>query len=108
MASYFVSAVRNGNADIVVLDDLDGLGIVDTASLNSFLYQMRIAAIQSGTIVFVLLDLDEAPKRLDNRPFLTDPIISKFVKFCDIVQFLYYNDYYNDDVFSRVTPRQEY
>lgn len=98
MADYFLSAIRNGNADIVVLDDLDGLGIGDTTELNSFLYQMRNAAIQSGTIIFVLLDLSEIPKRTDKRPLLTDPVINKLSKFCDVIQFLYHND--NDYIVS--------
>lgn len=92
MSSYFLEAVKNGNADIVVLDDLDGLGIKSETELNAFLYQMRNAAIQSGTIVFVLMELNEMPRRVDKRPMLTDPIINKLCKFCDIIQFLYHND----------------
>ena len=91
-ASYFLSAISNGNSDIVVLDDLDGLCIDNTTSLNNFMYQLRNAAIQSGTIVIVLVDLDEVPKRMDKRPLLIDAPINKFIKFCDVVQFLYYND----------------
>ena len=93
MASYFLSAISDGNSDIVVLDDLDGLCIENTAVLNSFMYQLRNAAIQSGTIVFVLADLNESPKRMDKCPLLTDSPINKLTKFCDVVQFLYYNDY---------------
>ena len=92
MSDYFLSAIRNGNADIVVLDDLDGLGIGDATALNSFLYQMRNAAIQSGTIVFVLLELSEIPRRMDKRPVITDPAINKLSKFCDVIQFLYHNE----------------
>ena len=97
--SYFLSAINNGNSDIVVLDDLDGLCIDKTTSLNSFMYQLRNAAIQSGTIVIVLVDIDEVPKRMDKRPLLTDTPINKLIKFCDVVQFLYYND---DELLSDV------
>lgn len=96
MPSHFLSAITNGNADIIVLDDLDGLCIENATSLNSFLYQMRNAAIQSGTIVFLLVDLDEIPKRMDKRPVLSDHKVNKISKFCDIVQFLYHAD---DDYF---------
>lgn len=92
MVPYFLSSIKNGNADIIVLDDLDGLGIEDTASLNKFLYQMRNAAIQSGTTVFILLNFDELPKRMDKRPILNDPKVNKLVKFCDVIQLLYHND----------------
>lgn len=92
LAAYFLSAISNGNSDIVVLDDLDGLSIDNTASLNTFMYQLRNAAIQSGTTVFVLVDLYEEAKRMDKRPLLTDAPINKLVKFCDVVQFLHYND----------------
>ena len=94
-ASYFISAVANGNADIIILDDLDGLDIGDTPSLNSFFYKLRGAANQSGTIVVLLVDIEENPKRMDKRPMLTDPKINKLTKFCDIVQFLYH-DMYDD------------
>ena len=33
------------------------------------------------------------PKRADKRPMLNDAPICKISKFCDIIQFLYYNDY---------------
>lgn len=92
MAVCFLDAVKNGNADIVVLDDLDGLNIKSEAEYNDFMYQMRNAAIQSGTIVFVLMQLNEISKSIDERPMLTDPIINKLCKFCDIIQFLYHND----------------
>ena len=46
MAEYFLPAIRKGNADIVVLDDFDDLGIGDATELNSFLYQMWNAAIK--------------------------------------------------------------
>lgn len=92
-ASYFISAIANGNADIIILDDLDGLDIGDTSSLNSFLYKLRGAANQSGTIVVLLVDLEENPKRMDKRPMLTDPKINKLTKFCDVVQFLYHDTY---------------
>ena len=95
-ASYFISAVANGNADMVILDDLDGLDIGDTSSLNSFLYKLRRAASQSGTIVVLLVDLEENPKRMDKRPILSDPKINKLTKFCDVVHFLYYDAYNND------------
>ncbi|MGM9684131.1 MAG: hypothetical protein ACI3XQ_11100, partial [Eubacteriales bacterium] len=60
-----------------------------------FMYQLRNVAIQSGTIVFILADLNETPKRMDKRPMLTDVPINKLMKFCDVVQLLYrdYNDY---------------
>ena len=54
---------------------------------------MIFAAKQSGTIIVLLVDLEENPKRMDKRPMLTDPKINKLVKFCDVVQFLYHNLY---------------
>ena len=97
-ASYFISAIANGNADIIILDDLDGLDIGDTSSLNSFLYKLRGAVSRSGTIVMLLVDLEENPKCMDKRSMLKDIKINKLAKFCDVIQFLYhdsYNDYYD-------------
>lgn len=92
MGSYFLSAIKEGNSDVTILDDLDGLCFDSDASLNSFMYQLRNAAIQSGTIVFILVDLNETPKRMDKRPMLTDVPINKLMKFCDVIQLLYRDD----------------
>ena len=51
-----------------------------------------------STIVVLLVDLEETPKRTDKRPMLTDPKINKLTKFCDVVQFLYHDMY--DDYFE--------
>ena len=93
MNSYVLAAIKNGNADIVVIDDLDGLNIGDT----SFFYKLRNAASESGTIVFMLADIAAVPKRVDKRPLLTDDPICKISKFCDVIQFLYHD---NDDYLS--------
>lgn len=92
LMAYFLSAISDGNSDIVVLDDLDGLCIDNATSLNSFMYQLRNAAIQSGTLIFILADFNEVPKRMDKRPMLTDAPIDKLVKFFDVVLFLYHNE----------------
>lgn len=92
MADYLLTSVKDGNADIVVIDDLEGLDVGNT----SFFYKLRSAANESGSIVFVLVDIADVPKRADKRPMLNDTPICKISKFCDIIQFLYYND---DDYF---------
>lgn len=88
MTSYLLSSIKNGKADIIVIDDLDGLGVANT----SFFYQLRNAVNESGTIVFILTDIAEMPKRTDKRPLMSDDPICKLSKFCDIIQFLYYDD----------------
>lgn len=100
MASYLLASIKNGNADIVVIDDLDGLNIENT----SFFYQLRSAVNESGTIVLVLADITDMPKRTDKRPIINDTPICKISKFCDIIQLLYYNedDYFLSSSESRV------
>lgn len=88
MESYLLSSIKNGNADIVVIDDLDGLNVDNTL----FFYKLRSVVNESGTIAFVLADITEVPKRTDKRPLINDAPICKISKFCDIIQFLYYND----------------
>lgn len=100
MASYLLASIKNGNTDIVVIDDLDGLNVENT----SFFYQLRSAVNESGTIVLVLADISELPKRTDKRPTINDAPICKIGKFCDIIQILYYNDddYYISSSESRL------
>ena len=45
-----------------------------------------------GTLIFILADFNEVPKRMDKRPMLTDAPIDKLVKFFDVVLFLYHNE----------------
>lgn len=105
MSQYLLAAVRYGNADILVVDDFGGLGIADNEQLTSFMYQLRHAALESGTIVFILMDIANKPSREDKRPTVTDPELQCISRFCDIVQFLYkdeIDEYYDTDLSSKV------
>ena len=99
MDQYILKAVQYSNADILIIDDLSGLGL-NSHALSSFMYQLRSTASQSNTTVFIVLNIDTLPKRMDKRPLLSDPIINELHKFADVVQFVYQDDldeYVNND-----------
>lgn len=91
MSDYLLSAIRYGHADLVIIDDIAGLGL-DERSFDAFLYQLRCVASDSNTTVLMVLDLPDKPARVDKRPIISDPQIRKFSKFCDIMQFLYFDE----------------
>ena len=92
MSDYLLSAICYGHADLVIIDDIAGLGL-DERSLSTFLYQLRCVASDSNTTVLMVLDLPDKPARVDKRPIVSDPQIREFSKFCDIIQFLYFDEY---------------
>ena len=99
MNQYILKAIQYSNAGMIVIDDLSGLGLTGTA-LSSFMYQLRSTASQSNAIVFIVLNIDTLPKRVDKRPMLSDPIINELHKFADVVQFVYQDnldEYANND-----------
>lgn len=94
MGQLLLKGVQYGNADFVVIDDLYGLGL-DGNALSSFMYQLRSAATESKTTIFIVVNIDDKPKRMDKRPMLSDPKISELHKFADVVQFIYWDDFDN-------------
>lgn len=92
MSDYVLSAISYGHADLVIIDDIAGLGL-DEKSLSTFLYKLRCVASDSNTTVLLVVDLLDKPTRVDKRPIISDPQIREFCKFCDVIQFLYFDEY---------------
>lgn len=92
MDQYILKAIQYSNADILVIDDLSGLGL-NSQALSSFMYKLRSTAVQNNTSVFIVLNIDTLPKRMDKRPMLSDSIVNELHKFADVVQFVYQDDF---------------
>lgn len=101
MFERVLEAVKCGNADMVVVDDFSALGL-DEKTLDPFMYQLRSATGESATSVLLLLDIQNKPKRMDTRPLLSDSQINRIHKFCDVVQFLFFDEdgYFSEDSYS--------
>ena len=91
-----ISTVRNSQARIVIVDDIGGLGLRDDAETESFMYKLKGAASASETVVFLLSNITLKKFRFDDRPVLSDFGSDSLYRFCDIVQFVY-RDNYDDD-----------
>ena len=91
-----ISTVRNSQARIVIVDDIGGLGLRDDSETESFMYKLKGAASASETVVFLLSNITLKKFRLDDRPVLSDFGSDSLYRFCDIVQFVY-RDNYDDD-----------
>lgn len=62
--------VENSGAEIVVIDDFNGILLENRDSVEQFLYKLKNVAIQK-TIVFVIYNLN-TPKRSNKRTILSD------------------------------------
>ncbi len=94
-----IATVRNSQAQIVVVDDIGGLGLRDDSEIESFMYKLKGAASASETVVFLLSNLTLKTFRFDDRPVLSDFATDSVYRFCDIVQFIY-RDHWDDDFSS--------
>lgn len=93
-----LSIVENSGAEIVVVDDFNGILLDDSVSVERFLYQLKSIAIQSGTVVFVIYNLNIPFRRPDKHPMLNDFPSDCYYRLFDIVHLLYKADhFYQDD-----------
>lgn len=96
-----LDVIECSGADIVVIDDLNGL-LLEDATIERFMYQLKGAAARSGTIVFVIYNLSAPRKRMDMRPVLDDLPSDSYYRLFDIVQFMYRpSTYYYDKSISK-------
>ena len=82
-----IKLIRFSQADIVVVDDINGLCLAKEDAEHAW-YNIRNAASQSGAVVFALQNMDLPVKRSDMRPCLAD-FRSSVYRLFDIVQFTY-------------------
>lgn len=95
-----ISLVENSNANIIVIDDFNGL-CLDGYEVERFVYSLKRAAIKSNAVVFVIYNLSVKYNRMDLRPMLKDFPSDGYYRICDIVQLLFrpslYERYYSED-----------
>lgn len=96
-SNKILELIANSEAEIVVIDDFNGISLDGTDSIEQFFYKLKNIAAQSQTVIFVIYNLS-IPNRLDKRPMLRDFPTDNYYRLFDIVQFLYKPDlFYNDE-----------
>ena len=88
--------IENSGAEIVIVDDLNGLLLEDTA-VEKFMYRLKSAASRKGVIVFVIYNLSAPRKRMDMRPILDDLPTDSYYRLFDYVHFLFKPSIYYDN-----------
>ena len=91
MSEYILSAIKYSNSDMIVIDDFNALNLTDK-DINSFMYKLRSLASKSQTNIFILVNIDKKPPRVDKTPIMSDYPINNLQRFCDIIQVLYNNN----------------
>lgn len=93
--------IENSGAEMVVIDDFNGINIDDLNALERFLYQAKNTAAKSNTTVFVIYNLN-IPTRMDKRPMLRDFPSDCYYRLFDVIQLLYKPAvFYPDDYENR-------
>lgn len=100
-SSDIVSLVESSGAEIIVIDDFNGIIFDDCKSVERFFYQLKNVSAKNGVIVFIIYNLD-IPSRPDKHPMLKDFPSDCYYRLFDIVQLLYCpNMFYVDDYNSQ-------
>lgn len=95
--SDIISLVESSGAEIVVIDDFNGIIFDDFKLAERFFYQLKDVSAQNSVIVFVIYNLS-VPSRPDKHPMLRDFPSDCYFRLFDIVQLLYrQNVFYIDD-----------
>lgn len=84
-----LNLVETSGAEIVVIDDLNGLLLDSATSVEHFMYRLRNTATRSQTIVFIIYNMPLPQKRVDMRPTLEDFPADSYYRLCDYVHFLF-------------------
>ena len=100
-AGRLMDLVENSGADIVVIDDFNGVQLSDAESVEKFFYKLKSAAIQSNTLVFVIYSLPNPGGRPDKHPIMNDFPSDSYYRLFDNVHLLYKPEiYYSDDEYK--------
>ncbi len=102
-SQYVLNCVKYSNADLIVIDDLSGLGL-ENQDLASYMYQLRSIATESNTTIFIVLNLTNTQNNQKKKVMLDSPQISELNKFFDVVQFLLIDE---DCIFYETTESDE-
>lgn len=92
-----LDVVENSGAEIVVIDDFNGILLDAGDSVEHFLYKLKNIAAQSQTVVFVIYNLDTPKQRPDKRPMLRDFPSDSYYRLFDVIQLLYKPDLFYVD-----------
>ena len=92
-----LSIVETSGADIVVIDDFNGIMFDEPSNMEYFFYNLKSIANYNNTTVFIIYNLNIS-KRVDKRPIFSDFPSDIYYRLCDIVQFLYVpSEFYRDE-----------
>lgn len=91
-----LSVVESSGAEVVIIDDMNGLLFDDDIAIERFMYQLKNVASGSNTIVIAIYNMPVPSRRGDMRPMLSDFPSNSYYRLFDIVQFMFKpSDYYD-------------
>lgn len=100
--SDIIALIEKSGADIMVIDDFNGIIFNNNNSVEQFLYELKNAIGKTNTTVFCIYNLNVPRSRADMRPILRDFPSDCYYRLFDIVQVLFMpGKYYVDDYEAR-------
>lgn len=91
-SNNILSIIENSGAEIVVIDDLNGIILNGSDSFEHFLYQLKNIAARSEVVVFAIYNICIPKSRIDMRPTLRDFPADYYYRLFDVIQLLYKPD----------------
>ena len=99
-----LSVVESSGAEVVIIDDMNGLLFDDDIAIERFMYQLKNVASGSNTIVIAIYNMPVPSRRGDMRPMLSDFPSNSYYRLFDIVQFMFKpSDYYDVETLEEET-----
>ena len=84
-----ISLVETSGADIVVIDDVNGIIFDKNSAIEQFFYKLKNAAGRSNVTIFCIYNISLPRARFDMRPMLSDFPSENFHRLFDVVQMLF-------------------
>lgn len=84
-----LNIVNKSDANIVVIDDFNGITMDVLNSVEHFFYKLKNVAAQKNVLVFVIYNITIPVKRPDMHPILDDFPSENYYRLFDVVQLLY-------------------
>lgn len=84
-----LSLIKHSGAEIVVVDDMNGIAFDTEFDLRKFMYQVKSAAAQSNAVVVFLYVMDYPRNKRIIHPELSDFPSEDYYRLFDVVQFIY-------------------
>ena len=92
--------VENSGANVVIIDDFNGIELINDKEVELFLYKLKSVASMKLVNVFMIFNMQFPKNRYDKRPILDDFPNESYYRIVDIIHLLYIPSVYDKNYFE--------